>query len=97
MADWSFGITILIAVIAGGMKHPLGPLAGAMVLQPISEVIRLFWGEALPGLHLVIYGVILIIIVMFVPDGLIKGIGDLLKKRKSHNLQKAKTSPEVSS
>jgi branched-chain amino acid transport system permease protein len=98
MADWSFGITILIAVIAGGMKHPLGPIVGAMVLQPISEVIRLYWGETLPGLHLVIYGIILIIIVMFMPDGLIKGFSDIRQKRKSAVLQKNKnTSLEVSS
>lgn len=100
MADWSFGITILIAVIAGGMKHPLGPLVGAMVLQPISEVVRLFWGEALPGLHLFIYGVILIVIVMFMPDGLIKGFGDLRQRRKWKKMgliQKENTSPEVSS
>ncbi|MBU8918845.1 branched-chain amino acid ABC transporter permease [Bacillus sp. FJAT-29953] len=97
MADWSFGITILIAVIAGGMKHPLGPLVGAIVLQPISEVIRLYWGEVLPGLHLVIYGIILIVIVMYMPDGVIKGFKDLMAKRKLAAINKNGTSAEVSS
>lgn len=86
MADWSFGITILIAVIVGGMKHPMGAIVGAMVLQPISEIVRLYFGESLPGLHLVIYGTILILIVLYMPEGIIKGFKDLFSKRRKKSI-----------
>jgi branched-chain amino acid transport system permease protein len=82
IANWSFSITILIASIAGGMKSPMGALVGGFVLQPISEVVRLLWGNTMPGLDLVVYGVLLILIVLYMPEGLIKGFANLLDRLK---------------
>jgi branched-chain amino acid transport system permease protein len=66
-------IEALVAAIVGGMGTLWGPLLGAAVLHLMAEATRNLFGQ-LPGLNMVIYGVVLVLIVMFVPRGL-AGIG----------------------
>lgn len=61
-------VEILLVAIVGGVGTVFGPLLGALVLQMVSEATRA-WFDA-PPLSLVIYGVLLILIVGFLPDGL---------------------------
>jgi branched-chain amino acid transport system permease protein len=53
-----------------------GPVLGALVLHALAEGTRNLFGN-LPGLNLVIYGSVLVVIVMFMPRGL-AGAGDSL-------------------
>jgi branched-chain amino acid transport system permease protein len=62
-------VEALVAAIVGGMGTLWGPLAGALVLHVLSEATRNVFG-ALPGINMVIYGTLLILIVMFLPRGL---------------------------
>jgi branched-chain amino acid transport system permease protein len=62
-------VEALVAAIVGGMGTLWGPLAGALVLHVLSEATRNMFG-ALPGINMVIYGTLLILIVMFLPRGL---------------------------
>lgn len=62
-------VEALVAAIVGGMGTLWGPLAGALVLHTLAELTRNLFG-ALPGINMVIYGCVLILIVMFVPRGL---------------------------
>jgi branched-chain amino acid transport system permease protein len=66
-------IEALVAAIVGGMGTLWGPLLGAAVLHLMAEATRNLFGQ-LPGLNMVIYGAVLVLIVMFVPRGL-AGIG----------------------
>ena len=50
-----------------------GPLLGAVSLHILADVTRNLFGQ-LPGINMVIYGVVLIVIVMFLPRG-IAGLG----------------------
>jgi branched-chain amino acid transport system permease protein len=59
--------------IVGGMGTLWGPLLGASVLHLLAELTRNLFGS-LPGLNMVIYGCVLILIVMFAPRGL-AGLG----------------------
>ena len=65
------GISIeaLLGPIIGGMGTVLGPLLGAAVLHMLGEVTRNLAGDA-PGVSLMVYGVVLIAMVMFLPRGL---------------------------
>jgi len=47
-----------------------GPLLGSVVLHAASEFARRVMGDA-PGIHLVFYGVLLVLMVRYLPDGLI--------------------------
>ena len=46
-----------------------GPLLGAVVLQAVSELTRELTGGA-PGIGLVVYGILLVVMVLFLPRGL---------------------------
>lgn len=62
-------VEALLVAIVGGMGTVFGPLLGAGVLHGISELTRHFFGEA-PGLNMIIYGALLVIMVMFLPNGI---------------------------
>jgi len=66
-------IEALLGAIVGGMGTLWGPVLGALALQALSELTRNLFG-ALPGINMVIYGAVLVLIVMFMPRG-IAGLG----------------------
>jgi len=66
-------VEALVAAIVGGMGTLWGPLLGAAVLHLLGELTRNLFGQ-LPGLNMVVYGSVLVLIVMFVPRGL-SGVG----------------------
>lgn len=62
-------VEALVGAIVGGMGTLWGPLLGALALHALADVTRNLFGQ-LPGLNMVIYGVVLVLIVMFLPRGL---------------------------
>ena len=74
-------IEALLAPIIGGIGTVFGPLLGALVVKTLGELTKLVTGGA-PGLDLVIYGSVLIVVVAFAPRG-IAGIFVDLRRRLS--------------
>jgi branched-chain amino acid transport system permease protein len=68
----SLDISFEIAFIAliGGRGSIAGPVLGALLLRPVSDFSRIYFGDKLPGLHLIIFGVVLILVMLFQPRGL---------------------------
>ena len=66
-------VEALVAAIVGGIGTVWGPVLGALVLHVLADLTRNLFGQ-LPGINMVIYGVVLVLIVMFLPRG-IAGIG----------------------
>jgi len=66
--DLSFEIAFIALI--GGRGSIAGPLLGALLLRPVSDLTRIYLGAVLPGLHLVLFGVILILVMIFQPRGL---------------------------
>lgn len=66
----AISIESLLVPIIGGIGTMFGPLIGAAVIHTLSEITRHYIGDV-PGIALAIYGVLLIVIVMFLPRGLI--------------------------
>jgi branched-chain amino acid transport system permease protein len=73
----------LLAPIIGGIGTVFGPLLGALVIKTLGEVTKLATGDA-PGLDLVIYGCVLVLVIAFAPRG-IAGIVDDLRRRFRSN------------
>ncbi|WP_313619882.1 branched-chain amino acid ABC transporter permease [Achromobacter sp.] len=71
-------VEALVGAIVGGMGTLWGPLLGAVTLHALADLTRNLFGE-LPGISMVIYGVVLILIVMFMPRG-ITGSGQSLSR-----------------
>lgn len=65
-------VEALVGAIVGGMGTLWGPVLGAVVLHGLADLTRNLFGE-LPGISMVIYGVVLILIVMFLPRGISGG------------------------
>jgi branched-chain amino acid transport system permease protein len=68
----SLDISFEIAFIAliGGRGSIAGPVLGALLLRPVSDFSRIYFGDKLPGLHLIIFGVVLILVMFYQPRGL---------------------------
>ncbi len=66
-------VEALVAAIVGGIGTLWGPLLGAFALHLLADLTRNLFGE-FPGINMVIYGSVLVLIVMFFPRG-IAGIG----------------------
>jgi branched-chain amino acid transport system permease protein len=69
-------VEALLAPIVGGIGTVFGPLLGALVVKTLGELTKLIVGDA-PGLDLVIYGGVLILIVAFAPHGIAGLLADL--------------------
>lgn len=70
-------VEALVAAIVGGIGTLWGPILGAVVLHVLADVTRNLFGQ-LPGINMVIYGVVLVMIVMFLPRGM-AGLGATVK------------------
>ena len=57
-----------------------GPVLGALALHVLADLTRNLFGE-LPGINMVIYGSVLVLIVMFLPRG-VAGMGVPLRWRR---------------
>ena len=66
---------VFLAVV-GGSGTVLGPVVGGISLHAISELIQFYFGDLAQGLHLFIYGLIVVFVIMFKPQGII----DILQK-----------------
>jgi branched-chain amino acid transport system permease protein len=77
-------VEALVAAIVGGMGTLWGPVLGAAVLHLLGELTRNLFGQ-LPGLNMIVYGSVLVLIVMFVPRGLSgagRSLRDMLRGRR---------------
>ena len=66
--DLSFEIAFIGLI--GGRGSIAGPVLGALLLRPVSDFSRIYFGATLPGLHLIIFGTALVLVMIFQPRGL---------------------------
>ena len=71
-------IQALLTPIIGGVGTVFGPLLGALVVKALGEAAKLLAGDA-PGLDLIIYGAVLVLVIWFTPRGLIGGFTQMRK------------------
>jgi len=73
-SDLMFSVKLLTMIVVGGMGHLWGGVLGAALLTLLPEVLSAFHDY-----ELVIYGSILLVIVMFLPGGLMRGFETLFE------------------
>lgn len=66
----SLSIEIAIVGVVGGWQTVCGPMIGALVIIPISETLRAQLGGGYAGLHTLIYGLVLMAVVSWLPSGI---------------------------
>jgi len=75
---FSFSIVLLTMVAVGGMANVWGAIAGTVILAILPEYLRVFHDY-----DILIYGSILLLIMIFLPEGLLPGLFDLLRKKRT--------------
>jgi branched-chain amino acid transport system permease protein len=77
--SFSLNFTLLPIAMAllGGMHSTWGPVVGAVLLGAVSEFLKL----KIPYGHLLVYGIIIVITILFFPQGIVGTLGQRLKKR----------------
>jgi branched-chain amino acid transport system permease protein len=69
-ASIGISLQVVFASIVGGMYSQLGPTVGAALTLALSELLRNFFGTKLVGGPEVIYGLLLILFIIFMPNGI---------------------------
>jgi branched-chain amino acid transport system permease protein len=72
------GANMVLMALLGGVRHLLGPTLGALIVAPTSEYFLLRFGET--QLHIVLSGALLAVVVLFMPDGVIPAVRNLLRR-----------------
>ncbi len=76
--DLSYEIAFIALI--GGRGTILGPVIGALLLRPVGDLTRIYLSDTLPGLHLIIFGLILVIVMRYQPKGLVLPLSRLLTR-----------------
>ena len=71
VASIDLSVKIVLIAIIGGMGTVWGPVLGAAILIPMTELTNAWLGSGKAGASLILYAILLIIIVLFSPRGLI--------------------------
>jgi branched-chain amino acid transport system permease protein len=105
-------VQIVLICIIGGIGTILGPVLGAMVLVPLSEILRnprglvqigvlssdsaiaKFIETYLSNAHLLVYGILVVVVILFAPEGVLGVVRKALaRSRKRKEAARAEPSP----
>jgi branched-chain amino acid transport system permease protein len=72
-------LQMIVVTVVGGIGTLEGPVVGALVIVPLSEYFRGLSPVANP----LIYGLFIVVFMLFLPEGLVSGAGRLLGRRSA--------------
>ena len=67
----SASVELVLPAIIGGSAFVEGPLIGGILMVSLSEYLRNTFGGILPGINLILYAVVLIVVIRFRPTGIL--------------------------
>jgi branched-chain amino acid transport system permease protein len=79
VAGIGVSLQIVFAVIAGGMFVRLGPTVGALFTLLLAEGLRVAIGNQINALDSTIYGLLLVLFIIYMPNGILGRISDRRK------------------
>jgi len=77
---YDMSIKILLFAIIGGRETLLGPVFAAFILAPLGNILRGIVGASVAGLAEVIYGLVLMAAIYFMPKGVWPSIARFFRK-----------------
>lgn len=83
-------LQMVFGAIAGGMFVRLGPTVGAAFTLSLAEGLRLALGHDIHGLDGTIYGLMLVLFIIFMPKGILGAVTEAWQRRR------ARTAPATS-
>lgn len=79
---WEISVQLALLAIIGGRGTWLGAIVGSLFLTPLAIGLRAWLGSSHSGLHLVVYGPVLILSVLFIPEGIVPRLSQWLRARR---------------
>jgi branched-chain amino acid transport system permease protein len=93
LLNMNMALEITIYAIVGGIGTLLGPVLGAVFLVPMAEMVRASLGQSYSGVHLVVYGAVLIAVILYAPNGFMGVIRSWLSSRRKSGPAESASSP----
>lgn len=76
-------LRIVFAVVLGGTYSLLGPTVGTALTVALSEYLRIVFGLKFIGMAETIYGLVLMVFIIFLPAGIYGSIRDAVMRRRA--------------
>lgn len=61
----------VLPAVVGGAAFVEGPLVGGLIMIPLSEFLRANYARVLPGINMIMYAVVLLVVIRFRPAGIL--------------------------
>jgi branched-chain amino acid transport system permease protein len=74
-----FDVTVALMAFLGGLGTISGPIIGALVLEPLQQYFTLQFTSG--GYSLIVFGVLFLVVIRFLPDGIVPSSAGILRKR----------------
>ncbi len=75
-----YTVTMVIMVISGGKGTLAGPIVGGLIFGLLPEVLRGL--QIKPEVQWVVYGVLMVLVVYFLPEGIVPAVRDWWQRRR---------------
>lgn len=72
-------IAVVLVVVLGGIGTFYGPFVGALIVVVVTEAFRNIFAQA----HMLVYGLLIIIVMLYLPQGVMGGLRDLYVRLSS--------------
>jgi branched-chain amino acid transport system permease protein len=86
----SVSLQMVFAVIVGGLYVSLGPTIGAVITIMLAEILRIGFGTKAVGWDNLVYGVLLVVFIIFLPKGILGSVLDRWKTQPKEIWKKPK-------
>jgi branched-chain amino acid transport system permease protein len=92
-----FGVLVIVQTLTvclvGGAGTLWGPIIGAAIMIPVSEILDTTVGDRFPGIQGVVYGAALMAVMMYAPEGLYWRVRTMLLARSRRSVGAARAAP----
>ena len=88
LSGMGVSLAIPFKAILGGMFHVWGSTIGTAMIVSLEEYIRIMYGARFIGISQVFYGVLLVVLIIFLPKGLYGTLSDYWHKRNDRGTTK---------
>lgn len=90
--DPLFAISVTLMAFFGGIGTLAGPVIGALVLESVQQYLDLQFSNG--SIYLVVFGVLFLVVLLFMPKGIVPALGKWLPTWRERRLDRADVSPD---
>jgi branched-chain amino acid transport system permease protein len=87
VAHLDLSIKIGAIAIVGGVGTLWGPVIGAFIIVPLTEITNALLGSTRGGASTALYGLVLMVVIIFQPKGVIEFFNGKRKKTKNNSVK----------